>query len=206
MKNIPTSAHLHAQSFTVTRAARERLHGHAARVLWLTGLSGSGKSTLANALEATLHERGRSTYVLDGDLVRRGLSRHLGFANADRAEHIRRVAEVARLFMDAGTIVIVALISPLRVQRDAARALFAPGDFLEVFVDTPLAIAEARDPKGLYRQARTGQLPGFTGVGAPYEPPLAADLVVPTHEWPLDQCVARLLALLEAPASCPATR
>ena len=193
------SAHLHAQPFAVTRGARERLHGHGGRVLWLTGLSGAGKSTVANALEAALHEAGRRTYLLDGDHVRHGLNRDLGFSEADRSENIRRVAEVARLFVDAGTIVIAAFISPLRAQRQAARALFAPGDFLEVFVDAPLAVAEARDPKGLYRQARSGRLPGFTGIGAPYEPPLAADLVLPTHEWPLAQCVQQLLALLQRP-------
>ncbi len=187
---------LHAQPLTVTRGARERLHGHAGRVLWLTGLSGAGKSTIANALEATLHARGRHTYLLDGDHLRHGLNRDLGFSEEDRTENVRRAAEVARLFVDAGTIVIAAFISPLRAQRDAARALFAPGDFLEVFVDAPLAVAEARDPKGLYRKARSGRLPQFTGIGAPYEPPLAPDLVLPTHEWPLDRCVERLLALL----------
>ena len=198
-------SHLHAPPFIVTRGARERLHGHAGCVLWLTGLSGAGKSTLANALEAALHAQGRSTYVLDGDHVRHGLSRDLGFTDADRTENIRRVAEAARLFVDAGTIVIVALISPLRAQRAAARALFSPGDFLEVFVDAPLAVAEARDPKGLYRQARSGQLPRFTGISAPYEPPQAAELTLPTHEWPQERCVASLLALLgaSAPHSAP---
>ena len=192
------STNLHARPFTVTRQARERLNGHAGRALWLTGLSGAGKSTIANALEAALHAQGRRTYLLDGDHLRHGLNRDLGFSAADRSENIRRVAEVARLFADAGTIVIAAFISPLCAQRDAARALFAPGDFLEVFVDAPLAVAEARDPKGLYRKARSGLLPDFTGISAPYEPPLAPDLILPTHEWPLDQCVARLLALLDA--------
>ena len=197
----PAAVSLHTQPFSVTRTQRVRLHGHAGRVLWLTGLSGAGKSTLANALEVALHAQGRHTYVLDGDHLRHGLNRDLGFGAQDRSENIRRVAEVARLFVEAGTIVIAAFISPLRAQRDAARALFAPVDFLEVFVDVPLAIAEGRDPKGLYRKARSGQLPDFTGISAPYEPPLAAELVVPTHLWSKEQCVARLVALLDAPTA-----
>ncbi len=190
--------HLHAQPFAVTRSHREQRHGHAGRALWLTGLSGAGKSAIANALEAALHAQGRHTYLLDGDHIRHGLSRDLGFGEQDRNENIRRVAEVARLFVDAGTIVIAAFISPLRAQREATRALFAPGDFLEVFVDTPLAVAEARDPKGLYRKARSGQLEQFTGVDAPYEAPLDAELVLPAHLWSLDQCVRALMELLDA--------
>lgn len=192
---------LHAQPFSVTRSHRERLHGHAGRVVWLTGLSGAGKSTIASALESALHARGRHTYVLDGDHIRHGLNRDLGFGEADRTENIRRVAEVARLFVDAGIIVIAAFISPLRTQREAARALFAPGDFFEVYVDTPLAVAEARDPKGLYRKARSGHLQQFTGVDAPYEPPLNAQLVLPAHLWSPDQCVQALLTLLDSAPS-----
>lgn len=191
------TANLDARPFTVTRAQRERLHGHAGRVVWLTGLSGAGKSTLADALESTLHGLGRRTYVLDGDHLRRGLNRDLGFGEAARDENIRRVAEVARLFVDAGTIVIAAFISPLRAQRDAARALFAPGDFLEVFVDAPIEVAEARDPKGLYRKARSGQIAQFTGIDSPYEPPIAPELVLPTHRLSREQCLQALLALLE---------
>ena len=181
---------------TIGRAQRQQQNRHPSAIVWFTGLSGAGKSTLAHAVEERLHAMGCRTYVLDGDNVRHGLNRDLGFSEEDRTENVRRAAEVARLFVDAGTIVIAAFISPLRAQRDAARALFAPGDFLEVFVDAPLAVAEARDPKGLYRKARSGRLPQFTGIGAPYEPPLAPDLVLPTHEWPLDRCVERLLALL----------
>lgn len=182
---------------TITRAQREHLHGQTGRVVWLTGLSGAGKSTLANALEATLHAAGKRTYLLDGDHLRHGLNRDLGFSEADRDENIRRVAEVARLFVDAGLIVIAAFISPLRRQRDAARAVFAPGDFLEVFVDAPLAVTEARDPKGLYRKARNGQLPHFTGIDAPYEPPLTPELVLPTHELSVTQCVDQLVTLID---------
>jgi adenylylsulfate kinase len=177
------------------------LQGHAGRVLWLTGLSGAGKSTLANALEAALHAQGLRTYVLDGDQVRHGLNRDLGFSEAARNENIRRVAEVSRLFLDAGVIVIAAFIAPLRAQRDAVRALFAPGDFLEVFVSAPLEVTEARDPKGLYRKARSGQLPQFTGIDAPYEPPLAPELVLPTHELNPEECVCRLMALLQTSLS-----
>lgn len=182
----------------ITRADRERLGGHRGRAVWLTGLSGAGKSTLANALECALHGQGRRTYLLDGDTIRQGLNRGLGFSDADRVENIRRVAQVARLFVDAGVIVIVAFISPFRADRDAARALFAPGDFLEVFVDVPLAVAEQRDPKGLYRRARAGTLPQFTGIDSPYEPPLAAELVLPTHLWSVEQCVRCLAERLDA--------
>lgn len=180
----------------VTRAQREQLHGHAGRVVWLTGLSGAGKSTLATALVVALHAQGCRTVLLDGDHLRQGLNQDLGFSKGDRNENVRRVAEVARLFVDAGTIVIAALISPLRAQRRAARALFKPGDFLEVFVDVPLSVAEERDPKGLYRKARSGQLHQFTGISSPYEPPIAAELVIHTHLWSENQSVDSLLALL----------
>lgn len=170
--------------------------GHPGRVVWLTGLSGAGKSTIANALERALNRQGKRTYILDGDNIRQGLNRDLGFSDADRAENIRRVAQVARLFVDAGVIVVVAFISPFRAERQAARELFAPGDFLEVFVDVPLAIAEERDPKGLYRKARTGELRQFTGIDSPYEPPLAAELVLPTVQLTPQECVQRICALL----------
>jgi len=140
-------------------------------VLWFTGLSGSGKSTIANLVEKQLHALGRHTYLLDGDNVRHGLNRDLGFTDADRAENIRRVAEVARLMVDAGLIVLVSFISPFRAERQFARSLFAEGEFLEVFVDTPMEECERRDVKGLYAKARSGQLPNFTGIASPYEPP-----------------------------------
>ncbi len=162
---------LHWQNLTVDRAARAQLKHQSPRCIWLTGLSGSGKSTLANALESRLHAEGRHTYLLDGDNVRHGLNRDLGFTEADRAENIRRVAEVARLMVDAGLIVIVAFISPFRAEREFARRLFAPGEFIEVFVDTPLDECERRDPKGLYAKARRGEIPAFTGISSPYEPP-----------------------------------
>lgn len=184
------------QSFTVVREDRELLAGHRGRVVWFTGLSGAGKSTLANALEVALHRTQKRTYILDGDNVRRGLCKDLGFSDADRVENMRRVAEVARLFVDAGMLVLVAFISPFRAERQAARELFTPGDFLEVFVNVPLAVAEQRDTKGLYQKARSGALAHLTGIDSPYEPPLAPDLALRTDLLSIDACVERMLALL----------
>lgn len=184
------------QSFTVAREDRELLAGHRGRVVWFTGLSGAGKSTLANALEMALHHEQKRTYILDGDNIRRGLCKDLGFSDADRVENMRRVAEVARLFVDAGMLVLVAFISPFRAERQAARELFAPGDFLEVFVNVPLAVAEQRDTKGLYQKARSGALAHLTGIDSPYEPPLAPDLALRTDLLSIDACVERMLTLL----------
>jgi len=158
-------------SHAVTRAEREQLHGHQGAVLWFTGLSGSGKSTVAGALEQALHQLGVSTYLLDGDNVRHGLCRDLGFSESDRKENIRRVGEVAKLMVDAGLIVLSAFISPHREERQMVRDMVGEGRFIEVFVDTPLAICEARDPKGLYKKARAGELRNFTGIDAVYEAP-----------------------------------
>ncbi len=166
------------------------------RVFWLTGLSGAGKSTIAQATRQRLKALGHASTVLDGDELRRGLTRDLGFSAADRAESVRRAAEVARLMSDAGLVVIVALISPFRADRDQARALFAPGHFVEVHVDTPLAVAEARDPKGLYRRARQGELRDFTGIDSPYEAPLAAEIVIRTELTSADEAARRLCAWL----------
>ena len=175
------SSNVHKQALSVDRAAREKLSGHRGRVAWLTGLSGSGKSTIATAAEKTLHEQGYRTYILDGDNVRHGLSKDLGFTVADRVENIRRIAEVAKLMMDAGVIVLTAFISPFRDERDMAKSLFEPDDFLEVFVDTPLAVAEERDPKGLYKKARSGKLPNFTGIDSEYQPPKNPSLTLETE-------------------------
>lgn len=163
-------------SHEVTRGQREALHQHRGAVLWFTGLSGSGKSTIAGALEVALHARGVSTYLLDGDNIRHGLCRDLGFSDADRRENIRRVGEVARLMADAGLVVLTAFISPHRAERALVRELTGEGNFYEVFVDTPLDICEARDPKGLYKKARAGELANFTGIDSAYEPPLAPEL------------------------------
>lgn len=176
--------------------ASERAHGSA--VVWLTGLSGAGKSTVAGALEALLRERGVRSFVLDGDVVRQGLCKDLGFSAADRVENLRRVAEVARMMVDAGLVVITALISPFRADRGLARARFEAGEFFEVFVSTPLAVAEQRDPKGLYARARRGELKNFTGIDSPYEAPEHPDLAIDTTALRPEQAAQRIVAQLEA--------
>ena len=174
------------------------LHGHRARIIWFTGFSGSGKSTLARALEERLHARRVRTFILDGDNVRHGLCCDLGFSVADREENIRRVGEVARLFLEAGTVVLAAFISPLKADRDRVRSLVSPGDFIEIYCASSLAVCEARDTKGLYRRARAGDVPEFTGVSSPYEAPDAAELVLDTELRSVDDCVSSIMALLEA--------
>jgi adenylyl-sulfate kinase len=169
------------------------------KTFWLTGLSGAGKSTLAHLLSRELADWFCPNLLLDGDEVRKGLCRDLGFSDADRAENIRRVAEVASLLNRAGMCAIVALISPLREDRAVARSIVGSGAMLEVYVSTPLPVCESRDPKGLYRRARGGQLPNFTGIDAPYEAPTHPELTVDTERWPAPQCVAQMLALLSIP-------
>ena len=181
----------------VTRKDREKVLGQRGVTLWLTGLSGSGKSTVAVAAEHALVERGRLSYVLDGDNVRHGLNKNLGFSPDDRTENIRRIAEVAKLFTDAGVIVLTSFISPYRADRDAARAIFGAGDFVEVFVSTSLETCEERDPKGLYKKARAGQIPEFTGISAPYEAPERPELVLDTGKLAVPESVAALLRYLE---------
>lgn len=174
----------------VSRIDRETLNGHGGAVVWFTGLSGAGKSTLAHRVEAHLHSLGCRTYVFDGDNVRHGLCSDLGFSPADRHENIRRIAEMARLFADAGIIALTAFISPYRVDRESARERIGATDFIEVYCDCPIAVCESRDCKGIYRRARAGQIGEFTGVSAPYEAPTHADLVLRTADWPIDECVA----------------
>ena len=181
------------QALDLDKKARAAALGQKPRCVWLTGLSGAGKSTIANLLEKRLHAEGRHTYVLDGDNVRNGLNRDLGFSARERDENIRRVAEVAKLMVDAGLIVIVAFISPFRRERALARALFEPGEFIEVFADAPLEECERRDPKGLYRKARRGELKEFTGIDSPYEPPIAAELHLDTLSLAPEQAVERIL-------------
>lgn len=169
------ATNLTKHNFTISREQREKVIGHPGRVLWFTGLSGSGKSTIANALDEVLNGRNLKTYILDGDNIRMGLNGDLSFSPEDRKENIRRISEVAKLFADSGTIVLTAFISPYREDRDLAREVIGE-DFIEVFVDTPLDVCESRDPKGLYKKARAGEIKGFTGIDAPYEEPLNAEL------------------------------
>jgi len=182
----------------IDRAAHATLKGHLPLVVWFTGLSGAGKSTIANLVTQRLHAAGRHTMLLDGDNVRHGLSRDLGFSALDRAENIRRVAEAARLASDAGLVVLVALISPLRADRAIARACMREGDFAEVFIDTPLDVAEGRDPKGLYKKARAGQLPDFTGIGSPYEAPEAPALRIDTTTLSAEAAADAIVAMVIA--------
>jgi bifunctional enzyme CysN/CysC len=176
----------------IDKSARALLKHQKPACLWFTGLSGSGKSTIANLLEKRLHVEGRHTYLLDGDNVRHGLNRDLGFTEADRVENIRRVAEVAKLMVDAGLIVLVSFISPYRSERRMARELFEPGEFVEVFVDTPIEECERRDVKGLYAKARRGDLKNFTGIDSPYEAPKDAEIVLQTLNLSPEACVARI--------------
>ena len=177
----------------ITRADRAAAKRQQPCLLWFTGLSGAGKSTIANALDRALFERGYHTYLLDGDNIRHGLSRDLGFSPEHRVENIRRIGEVSKLFTDAGLIVLSAFISPYASDRALVRNLFPDGEFIEVFMDTPLATCEARDPKGLYKKARAGSIKQFTGIDSPYERPVAAELVLDTSQLDVAACVQRLL-------------
>ena len=181
----------------VTRQEREKQLGQRGVTIWLTGLSGSGKSTIAVAAEGVLHERGRHAYVLDGDNVRHGLNQNLGFSPEDRTENIRRIGEVAKLFNDAGVIALTSFISPYRADRDAVRAIMEPGDFVEVLVDASVETCEGRDVKGLYKKARAGEIPEFTGISAPYEAPEKAELVLDTNTQSVEESVEQLVGYLE---------
>jgi bifunctional enzyme CysN/CysC len=192
------SQNIHWQALEVDKAARARLNGHKPCVLWLTGLSGSGKSTIANLVERKLHTLGVRTYLLDGDNVRHGLNKDLGFTATDRIENIRRISEVAKLMVDAGLVVITAFISPFRSERKLARDLVQEGEFVEIFVDTPLAIVERRDPKGLYKKARRGELKNFTGIDSPYETPESPELLIETEKLSAEAAADRILVELRA--------
>ncbi len=182
----------------ITPADREKQNGHKAVTLWFTGLSGSGKSTLAHAVENALFEKGCRTYVLDGDNVRHGLNKNLGFSPEDRTENIRRIGEVAKLFTEAGVLTLTAFISPYREDRDAARAIAGEGNFFEVYVKCALDVCEERDPKGLYKKARAGEIPEFTGISAPYEEPEKAEIIVDTGVQSLDESTIAVLDALRA--------
>jgi adenylylsulfate kinase len=182
---------------SVTKAERSTQKKQTPSILWFTGLSGSGKSTIANALESKLYEMGYHTYLLDGDNIRHGLNKNLGFSDEDRVENIRRIGEVAKLFVDAGIIVMTAFISPFRADRDMVRAIVGEGEFTEIFVDTPLELCEERDPKGLYKKARAGQIKNFTGLDSPYEAPVKPELVIKTAERSVEELADDIVAYLK---------
>ncbi|BET24759.1 adenylyl-sulfate kinase [Limnobacter thiooxidans] len=190
------SSNIRWQAMSINREARETMMQQKGKCIWFTGLSGSGKSTIASAFEQHLFQQGRFTMTLDGDNVRHGLNKDLGFTETDRVENIRRVAEVSKLMVEAGLVVLVSFISPFRAERKMARDLFAPGDFLEVFVDTPLEECERRDVKGLYAKARRGEIKNFTGIDSAYEPPLEPEIRLPTLELSTEDCCKHLSLLL----------
>ena len=189
---------LHWHTTQVSRAQRSAQKNQQPCLLWFTGLSGSGKSTIANMVEHMLHEKGMHSYLLDGDNVRQGLNKDLGFSDADREENIRRIGEVSKLFVDAGLIVLTAFISPFISDRKIARDLFDGGEFIEVFVDTPLDVCEERDPKGLYKKARAGEIPNFTGIDSPYEAPVNPELTIKSAELDIEGCAAEVINHLSA--------
>lgn len=195
--NVPVSKNITHHEGRVTRHDRERLNGHKGFTLWFTGLSGSGKSTLAVACEEALYERGCRTYILDGDNVRGGLNSDLGFAPEDRVENIRRIGEVANLYRETGVINLVAFISPYRTDRELARGIAQEGDFIEVFIDCPLGVCEERDPKGLYKKARAGDIPEFTGISAPYEAPENPEIHLHTDKATVQENVQSIVEYLE---------
>ncbi len=181
----------------ISKKDRQKIKNHKSCIIWLTGLSGSGKSTIANVLEEELNKRGVHTYLLDGDNIRHGLNKDLGFSKEDRKENIRRIAEVCKLFVDAGLIVITAFISPFKEERNFARSLVEKNEFIEVFVDTPLEICEQRDPKGLYKKARKGEIPEFTGISSPYEPPENPEIHIKTNELSIKESVDKIISFLQ---------
>jgi len=193
----PKSKHITWHEGQVTRTDREKQHGQSGCTIWLTGLSGSGKSTIAVAAEKALHQRGKFTYILDCDNIRHGLNSNLGFSPEDRTENIRRIGEVSRLFTDAGAIVFTSFISPYRADRDQVRDIMADGDFVECYVAADLETCESRDVKGLYKKARAGEIPEFTGISAPYEEPTSPELVIDTNGQSVDESVAVLVEYLE---------
>ena len=194
---VKMASHIVSHVHKITRNQRRALKGHSPAVLWFTGLSGSGKSSIANAVEYRLAEEFRAhTYLLDGDNLRTGLNKDLGFDDADRRENIRRFGEVARLFTDAGLIVLAALISPFREERRSVREMVASGEFVEIFVDCPLEVCESRDSKGLYKKARAGTIPQFTGISSPYEPPETPEIVIDSFRFSVDECADSVIKYL----------
>jgi adenylylsulfate kinase len=201
--SAPKSAHITWHDGHLTREDRERVYGHRGATLWFTGLSGSGKSTVARLVELALAERAHHVYTLDGDNVRHGLCRDLGFSPADRAENIRRIGEVCKLFSDACTLTLAAFVSPYRADRESVRALMKPGEFLEIYVAASLEVCESRDPKGLYKRARAGEIADFTGISAPYEEPERPELTLHTDRESSRDCAARVVSYLEEQGIIP---
>jgi adenylylsulfate kinase len=189
---------IHKHQPAITRSQRQERAGHRSAIIWFTGLSGSGKSTLAHAVEEALFRLGCRTFVFDGDNVRHGLCGDLGFSKEDRQENIRRIGEMAKLFMEAGVIALTAFISPFRADRDKVRSLVEPGDFIEIYCTAPIEVCEKRDVKGLYAKAREGKIAEFTGISSPYEPPLKPELVINTGNTPLETCVNQVVTYLES--------
>ena len=198
----PASTNVVWHHATVTRARREAQNGHRGVIIWFTGLSGSGKSTLAHAVEEALHQRGCRTYVMDGDNVRHGLCGDLEFTSEDRQENIRRIGEVAKLFLEAGVIVVTAFISPYRVDRGRVRSMVECGDFIEIYCDASIEICEARDVKGIYKKARAGEVAEFTGISSPYEVPENPELIVDTGTVELDACVQQVVQAIMSRGDC----
>ena len=197
-----TSTNVVWHNATVTRARRETQNGHRGAIIWFTGLSGSGKSTLAHAVEESLHQLGCRTFVLDGDNVRHGLCGDLGFSDKDRQENIRRIGEMAKLFMEAGIIVLTAFISPYRADRERVRAMVGSRNFIEIYCDTPIEICEQRDIKGLYKKARAGEIAEFTGISSPYETPETPELILNAGATTLDACVQEVMGQITSRGIC----
>lgn len=196
MNNKITNEHTIWHEPTIYRHDRERMNGHKSCILWFTGLSGSGKSTLSHAVEDHLHKNDVRTFVLDGDNVRKGLCKDLGFSDADRTENIRRIGEVANLLMQSGVITLTAFISPFLKDRQLVRELVNDGEFIEIFCDSPLDVCESRDPKGLYKKARAGEIPEFTGISSPYEAPENPEIILNTSDQSIDECVKQIIDYL----------
>lgn len=188
---------IHHHSFSITKELRQALHGHKSFIIWFTGLSGSGKSTIANMVEGRLHEKGISTYILDGDNLRNGLNEDLGFSSEDRKENIRRIGEVAKIFVDSGIVVLATFISPYISDREDVRKKVQQGEFLEIYVKCPLEACEKRDPKGLYKKARIGEITQFTGISAPYEEPVNPEIIIETSQYSIEECVQQILNFLK---------
>ena len=191
------ASNIHFNKLEIDKKARRSLNGHTSKVLWFTGLSGSGKTTIANELEQKLYKMGIRTYILDGDNIRHGLNSDLGFTKADRVENIRRIGEVSKLMLDAGIVVLTSFISPFKREREMVRSLFKKSEFIEIFVDTPIEVAEKRDPKGLYKKAREGKLPNFTGIDSPYEEPESPDIHLKTVGKSVKQLVTQIIKYVD---------